>query len=112
MSHDDESADSLPKRVAGASLPMQCPPPEGGWFGAGIRWPTEDLDERTRHAVTVLLDSELPDDSRLGILLHRLVDGLHKLVPPTPLDHEVVGTSHSETTNRFPHFPDGAGGGT
>lgn len=69
----------LPKRVPGALLPQPNQPPEGGWFGASVQWPTEDPDARA--AVRYLRDGGLLDGPAVDDLLDRVLDGLHRLDP-------------------------------
>lgn len=70
----------LPKRVPGALLPQPSQPPEGGWFGVSVTWPTEDPDSTA--AVHYLRDSGLPDGPEVHALFDRVLDGLYRLDPP------------------------------
>lgn len=75
---------NLPRRIAGATIPRQCPPPPDGWFGTH-QWPLVDADDSTRRAVDVLCNTELPEDlQELGELLRRVLDGLTNLPAADP----------------------------
>jgi hypothetical protein len=67
---------ALPKRIPRAHLPQPGPAPEGGWFGTGVQWPTEDLDipfPRYLHG------SALPGGPAGRARLQQVLDGLRQL---------------------------------
>lgn len=66
----------LPKRVPGAHLPSASPAPEHGWFDAPIAWPTADPDAT---AIGRACGNGLIDGAGAEALLHRVLDGLHRL---------------------------------
>jgi hypothetical protein len=83
---DDEHVSSLPKRVPGAGLEQPVEPPDGGWFGTPVEWPTEDEDliraRDTQRVLAHYLDgSDLPDGQAGAALFDRVLDGIKRLGP-------------------------------
>jgi hypothetical protein len=75
---------SLLTRVPGAELSKPVEPPEDGWFGTPVAWPTEDDDLEARNAMRVvaryLEGCGLPDDRHEAEeLLERVLDGVKRV---------------------------------
>lgn len=63
---------SLPTRVPGAHLTQLVEPPDDGWFGTPVEWPTQDPD------VGHLRRSGVPDGPGTE-LLERVLAGVKRL---------------------------------
>jgi hypothetical protein len=76
----------LPQRVPGEALRKALEPPEGGWFGTGVKWPTEDQDlleaEATKRVLARYLDGGDLLDGEAGVgLFDRVLGGVKRISP-------------------------------